>query len=253
MTPKRFSSIRIPDRRQQSERSDQDTIQQRDTVDESLPSADYAEIEYEFINQFADLDGPETLFDSVDLAPQVATQAFAQTPPSSIQASPLTTQGVIQVSPQTPDATQASLQSPRGATQVAPQPQAIASRASDPIRERFYEMRSLAVNNPFAYRDVDVFYRQAQFMADFTDDYWDYAEFNMYYPSYQRMGYHQLRTYFTWRTTAREGTFRTVSLSYIFLYVYELLAGVGVSDAAEGLEKLTAVWEALRLHEPALD
>jgi hypothetical protein len=137
--------------------------------------------------------------------------------------------------------------------QIAAASQPIGPRQVDPIRERFFEMRSLVSGNPFARNDAKVFYRQAQYMADFTDDYWDYAEFKMYYPYYQHMGYDQLRTYFTWRTAVRQGTIRTTPLSYVFLYIYELLGCIGVSDASEGLDKLFAVWDKLRGHEPTLD
>jgi len=33
-----------------------------------------------------------------------------------------------------------------------------------------------------------------------------------------------------------------ISLSYIFLYIYELLSGIGTTDPADGLEKLFVIW-----------
>jgi hypothetical protein len=123
-------------------------------------------------------------------------------------------------------------------------PQPIQPRAADPIREKFYEMRRLASNRPFARNDSELFYRQARFMEDFTDDYENNAKFNMYYPYYQNMGYDYLRTYFTWRTKTRQGEMRHTSLSYIFLYIYELLSGIGVENPYDGLGKLLAIWKA---------
>ncbi|MCL2153202.1 MAG: TerB N-terminal domain-containing protein [Oscillospiraceae bacterium] len=122
-------------------------------------------------------------------------------------------------------------------------PQKITRRTADPIRQKFYDMRSISVSRPFIRDDSELFYRQAKFMEDFSDDYEDSAGFFMYFPNYQQMGYEQLRTYFTWRTRARRGEMRTTSVSYAFLYVYELLSGIGVGSAADGLDKLVALWQ----------
>ena len=129
----------------------------------------------------------------------------------------------------------------------------IVPRKADPIREKFYAMRSLTSGVPFARNDSALLYRQAKFMEDFTDDHRGSAPFFMHYPCYQHMGYEQLRTYFTWRATARRGEFLPISLSYIFLYIYELLSGIGVEGPADGLTRLLAVWNAYRERERALD
>jgi len=120
--------------------------------------------------------------------------------------------------------------------------QPIVPRAVDPVREKFFEMRRLSSMKPFAGSDCELFYRQARFMADFTDNYEGNAKFNMYFPYYQNMGYEYLRTYFTWRTRVRNGDMQNTSLSYIFLYIYELLSGIGVTDPNDGLSKLMDVW-----------
>jgi len=122
--------------------------------------------------------------------------------------------------------------------------QPIVPRAIDPIREKFFMMRKLASERPFARSDSELFYRQARFMEDFTDTYENPIAFNMYYPYYQHMGYDYLRTYFTWRTKVREGKIEPTSLSYIFLYIYELLSGIGVENPQDGLNKLVSIWQA---------
>lgn len=131
--------------------------------------------------------------------------------------------------------------------------QSIGPRKADPIREKFYAMRTLASGIPFARNDPALFYRQAKFMEDFEDDYRRNAQFFLYYPCYQHMGYEQLRTYFTWRAKARRGVLLPIPLSYVFLYIYELLSGIGVADPADGLSKLLTVWSAYREREQALD
>jgi hypothetical protein len=130
--------------------------------------------------------------------------------------------------------------------------QAIAPVA-DKSRLIFYSMRQLSYS-PIGQMDRSLaFYRQAQFMEDFEDDFGGEAAFSSYFPYYQLMSYDQLRTYFTWRTAVRQGRVRAVSVSYAFLYVYELLNQIGVANPAEGLEKLYRFWQEFRAYTPALD
>lgn len=131
--------------------------------------------------------------------------------------------------------------------------QPILSRAADPLREKFFAMRSLSSGAPFARSDAKLFFKQAKFMADFTDNYSGSASFFLYAPCYQHMGYGQLRTYFTWRAQAREGQFPPIPISYVLLYIYELLSGIGVQTPRDGLERLLAVWQAYRSQEQSLD
>jgi len=134
-----------------------------------------------------------------------------------------------------------------------PAPQPVDRRGADPLREKFYAMRSLAYKNPFARNDPLLFYRQAKFMEDFSDHYPGGAEFNMYYPCYQHMGYEQLRVYFSWRTRVRLGDIKPAQASYIFLYIYELLAGIGADGPADGLDRLMSVWGACRDFVPVIN
>ncbi|MCL2672319.1 MAG: TerB N-terminal domain-containing protein [Clostridiales bacterium] len=142
-------------------------------------------------------------------------------------------------------------EAPRPAPNPVPPPQPIEQKTADPIRERFYQMRRLASGNPFARNNAALFYKQARFMEFFTDDYDSFTPFSMYFPQYQHMGYEQLRTYFSWRTKARAGSIAPTSLSYVFLYVYELLSGIGAKDPADGLAKLMRLWENYK--EPTLE
>ncbi|MCI7766458.1 MAG: TerB N-terminal domain-containing protein [Oscillospiraceae bacterium] len=83
------------------------------------------------------------------------------------------------------------------------------------------------------------FYEQARLMEDYEDDY-DYSgDFFCYYPTYRSMNTKQMRGYFSWRTRVRRGDIRKTSLSFAFVYVYELLHLVGVSDAQEGFDRLS--------------
>ena len=133
------------------------------------------------------------------------------------------------------------------------QPIPILSREVDPIRKKLEDMRSITSGNPFSRNDSGYFYRQAKFMESFSDAYQGSADFFMYYPNYQQMSYNQLRTYFTWRAKVRRGSIAIVPLSYAFLYIYELLSGIGVENPADGLDLLMSVWTAFRATARSLD
>lgn len=90
-------------------------------------------------------------------------------------------------------------------------------------------------------------------MKDFEDDYEEAVAYKEYFPYYQMMGYRQLRTYFTWRARVRKGEVEKTSLSYAFLYLYELLNNIGVSDPQEGLDKLLFFWQEFRVFQPEID
>ena len=131
--------------------------------------------------------------------------------------------------------------------------QPIEQRASDPLRQKFYEMRKLASSKPFSRNDSDLFYRQAKFMEKYVDDYDGDAKFVMYFPYYQHMSAEQLRTYFSWRAKVRRGIIEPVSVSYAYVYVYELLSGIGVTDPLDGLGKLVTIWDDFLKYGPALE
>ena len=123
----------------------------------------------------------------------------------------------------------------------------------DPIREKIFEMRSMALSNPNAWHDAKLFYRQGKFVEELTDGQEAIMDLAVYSPTYQRLSLDHLRTYFTWRTAARRGEFLPISLSYIFLYVYELLSNIGVASPAQGLTQLMTVWNTYRVQYAGLD
>jgi hypothetical protein len=134
----------------------------------------------------------------------------------------------------------------------------IGVRETDPVQELFGRMRRLSAE---VCRDAisaehfreSIFFKQAQFMADFEDDYQKFARFSMYYPYYQMMSYEQLRTYFTWRKYVRLRDVRQTDLSYVFLYIYELINNIGVASGSDGMEKLLFIWRECRRFSNMLD
>ena len=83
------------------------------------------------------------------------------------------------------------------------------------------------------------FYRQAVFMKDYEDDHPWSGEFVCYYPTYHDMTTDQLRGYFSWRTRLRKGEFRPIPASAAYIYVYELLNGIGADSPENVLRKLS--------------
>ena len=112
------------------------------------------------------------------------------------------------------------------------------------IPGKIMEMRDLPYRSGIYWQSRErIFYEQAKFMEDYEDDCPYTGNFTMYYPTYGSMTSDQLRGYFTWRTAVRKGEFNDAPVSFIFLYIYELLNGVGVGTPEEGFGKLKAVGE----------
>ena len=101
--------------------------------------------------------------------------------------------------------------------------------------------------------EAELFYRQGLLMADFEDDCPYNGTFKSYFPTYNAMSDRQLRGYFTWRARVRRGTVEETSTSFAFLYLYELLCGIGVDDPLDGFSKIKAFWDAYRALEPGSD
>ena len=101
--------------------------------------------------------------------------------------------------------------------------------------------------------EAELFYRQGLLMADFEDDCPYNGTFKSYFPTYNAMSDRQLRGYFTWRAQVRRGTVEETSTSFAFLYLYELICGIGVDNPRDGYDKIKAFWDAYRAFEPGID
>ena len=101
--------------------------------------------------------------------------------------------------------------------------------------------------------EAELFYRQGLLMADFEDDCPYNGTFKSYFPTYNAMSDRQLRGYFTWRAQVRRGNIEETSTSFAFLYLYELICGIGVDDPLDGFNKIKAFWDVYRAFEPGID
>ena len=107
------------------------------------------------------------------------------------------------------------------------------------LPERLRQMRRLyEYGGGSAKANSRSFYRQAAFMADYEDDFPWSGDFFCYYPTYHELTTAQLRGYFTWRSRVRRGEYERIPTSAAYIYVYELLNGIGVAGPEEALHKL---------------
>ena len=78
--------------------------------------------------------------------------------------------------------------------------------------------------------NAEIFYRQGKFMENYEDDVPWTGAYRHYFPVYHDLNIPQLRGYFTWRTGVRKGIFSPVPASLAYIYLYELLNGIGAES-----------------------
>ena len=86
-----------------------------------------------------------------------------------------------------------------------------------------------------------IFMKQAKLLANYEDDSVYEGKVVRYFPTYQALTDRELRGYFSWRTQLRKGNIQKTSLSFVFLYIYELINQIGVLDPMDGYRKLTVL------------
>ena len=112
------------------------------------------------------------------------------------------------------------------------------------VPQRLSDARALARSpEMLRHSEAYVFWRQAQLLADYEDDYDFHGHFSRYYPTYEVMSNDQLRGYFAWRTEWRAGATPDTETSFVYVLAYELLMGVGAADARDGYAQLARLCE----------
>ena len=107
------------------------------------------------------------------------------------------------------------------------------------IPKRIHEMRSLyQYGRESAEAKAYNFYRQGKFMEDYEDDFDCEIDIPEIFPTYHKLSINQLRSYFSWRSKVRRGIFRPINPSIAYIYIYELLNGIGASSGLDTLKKL---------------
>ncbi len=82
---------------------------------------------------------------------------------------------------------------------------------------------------------------------------YEHIPFFSYIPQYSQMNLYQSRFYLYFRDKARAGEYIYADLSYILLYIYEIINLSDESDPAKDVEILCGLWMAYRDTYPALD
>lgn len=86
-----------------------------------------------------------------------------------------------------------------------------------------------------------------------TGEYVEFVPFQTYWPTYEQMTPPQLRWYKYWREEVRAGRYPDTDLSYLFVYLYELIHGFGWSTPVQGAGLIKQAWLGYRERYPKLD
>ncbi len=83
-----------------------------------------------------------------------------------------------------------------------------------------------------------LFLNQAKLLEFYKDDYEGGYISHCYYPTYDLLSNQELRSYFAWRTKVRNGDIQPSCSSFAYLYLYEMINGIGTGTPVEGLHKM---------------
>ena len=86
------------------------------------------------------------------------------------------------------------------------------------------------------------FIEMAREYADRTAEKSNPVPFMCYWPSYEFMSDAQLNWYFYLRGCLRNGEYITADLSYIFVYIYEIINQINVLNPEDGFKTLINIW-----------
>lgn len=120
------------------------------------------------------------------------------------------------------------------------------------IDDKIKQMRKIAEDfgwHSYYYGGGRLFYEQAKFMEDYSCD--EPYEGTVYarYPTYEDLTDLQLMGYFTWRSQWREKHVLTQHLTYVEIYAFEVLCGIGFDNKADALQELERLREVCAARE----
>lgn len=97
-----------------------------------------------------------------------------------------------------------------------------------------------------------LFLNQAKLLEFYKDDYEGEYISHCYYPTYDLLSNQELRSYFAWRTKVRNGDIQPSCSCFAYLYLYELINGIGTGTPVEGLHKMDDFAAAYKEYESSL-
>jgi len=112
--------------------------------------------------------------------------------------------------------------------------------AKQHVPEQIRRMKNLYQYRSGSFRQIcKNFYVQGKFMEDYEDNApWDGVVSTCYWPTYHNLSLAQLRGYFTWRTELRKGNYQKHCETFVSMYLYELLNGIGTKSVEDSLHKM---------------
>jgi len=97
------------------------------------------------------------------------------------------------------------------------------------------------------------FVMEGRKMAEQKEEAAAFVPFQCYWPSYDVMSEGQKKWYLYWRELVRSGEYPDTDLSYIFLYIYEVINNIGIDSPISGFMMLCRLWSNYRKRYPSLD
>lgn len=97
-----------------------------------------------------------------------------------------------------------------------------------------------------------LFLNQAKLLEFYKDDYEGEYISHCYYPTYDLLNNQELRSYFAWRTKVRNGNVEPSCSCFAYLYLYELINGIGTGTPVEGLHKMDDFAAAYKKYDSSL-
>lgn len=97
-----------------------------------------------------------------------------------------------------------------------------------------------------------LFLNQAKLLEFYKDDYEGEYISHCYYPTYDMLNNRELRSYFAWRTKVRNGNVEPSCSCFAYLYLYELINGIGTGTPVEGLHKMDDFAAAYKEYDSSL-
>ncbi len=104
-----------------------------------------------------------------------------------------------------------------------------------------------------SYHYYEFFCKNAQAYHEIHGYECDRVPFFSYVAQYSQMNQSQLNWYFWWRENVRKRVFLDTDISYIYLYIYEIINLGNLIDTKKALQSLIEIWHHYRNIYPALN
>ena len=91
-------------------------------------------------------------------------------------------------------------------------------------------------------RPKEDFFKEARKFADYEGVATTHIPFTCYWPKYSDMNAEQRKWFFHMRNQLRNGVFPDTDVSYLYIFIYELINQIGIENPKQGLNLLMEIW-----------